>query len=244
MYAFGQSKVVGGTPAPVLFEMTAGQQDAVVAFVGGSGRPFCTGVAVAPHIVLSAAYCGGIAPGTRVRVGRDTTQPVAEARVAAVVRHPGYRQSVNDHALVLLDRRLPVTPLAVGGEVPAEVQNVGYGWTSSGTEGNTERWWVAEPVADRQETYFVVDGQGRHGLCQGDSGGPALASGPRVVGTVSQGAVSCVGHDIYSVPDLAWLEAGVAAWPEPGKAPASWTRYAWMGAAVLGIVVVAGVVLR
>jgi secreted trypsin-like serine protease len=243
MYAFGQSKVVGGTPSPVLFDLPVRQQDAIVAFVGGNGRPFCTGTAIAPHVVLSAAHCN-IRPGTRVRIGQNTLAPAAEARVAEVVRHPGWRQLVHDHALVLLDRELPVTPIPVGSRVPSEVQNVGYGWTSAGTEGNTERWWVAEPVVAQEASYFVVDGAGRHGLCQGDSGGPALAPGPTVVGTVSQGAVSCVGQDSYSRPDPAWVRAGLAAWPEPGKAPVDWMRYAWIGAAVLGVVVVAGVVLR
>jgi hypothetical protein len=218
------TKVVRGTTDPTALPLTAEQQEAVGAFVGGDGMPFCTGTLVAQHIVLTAQHCG-IQPGDRFVIGRDATSPDDWAYVAAVLEHPAWSGWKHDHALVLLDRKLAAVPLPLAAQSPAigsTVQGVGYGLTAAGSFGQPIRWWVAEPVASVGDGMFVVEGMGTHGLCNGDSGGPALVagpSGPAVAGTVSQGETSCVGEDIYSIPDDAWAAAGIAKWPAPGSAP-------------------------
>ena len=76
----------------------------------------CTGVVVAPQIVLTAAHCG--ARIDRVMVGGESVVPLGTtARVVAVRRaaiHPGYRQGPrheNDLAVLILDAPARVIPM-------------------------------------------------------------------------------------------------------------------------------------
>ncbi len=248
---FGAAKVVRGTPEPEHVQLTAAQRNAVGAFVGDDGLPFCTGTLISPHVVLTAAHCGAEV-GDRFVIGDDALNPDAEAYVAAVAKHPGWSSWVRDQALVLLDRDMPAEPLAVAAPpaVGDVVQGVGYGLTAVGASAQPVRWWVQEPVTSVSDGGFIVSGGGERGLCNGDSGGPAIVmgpSGPAVVGTVSQGELSCVGDDIYSVPDQARIAAALAAWGGPGAVPiaARLSRAAVpIALGVVGVSVVVGLVVR
>ncbi len=237
-----RTKVVNGFAEPSLIPLTAAQQGAVGALVSG-GRPFCTGCLIASHVVLSAAHCSAV-PGTQFVTGADAATPDAVATVVQVVKNAAWVGSKDDHALLLLDRAVAgAKPFAVAAATPppagAEIQGVGYGLTSPDAEANTHRWWTVEPVLDLGIGWFSVDGRGVRGLCNGDSGGPAFAlvdGEPRIVGTVSQGDISCVGEDLYSTPDPAWVTQVLAQWPAPGTAivPA-WRRAALPAAAAFAV---------
>ncbi len=250
---FGQAKVVRGTPEPTSIRLTKAQRNAVGAFVGDDGLPFCTGALVSPHVVLTAAHCGS-EPGDKFVVGDDALTPDSFAYAADVVRHPSWSGWLHDHALVLLDRDVPVEPMSVARSVPAVgqvIQGVGYGLTAVGASAQPVRWWVEEPVTSVEDGSFTVSGGGERGLCNGDSGGPAIVmgpSGPAVAGTVSQGELSCVGEDIYSVPDADWISAALyGGWTRPGEVPIS-IRLSRASVpltlAAVGAVLVVGLVFR
>jgi len=240
----GIGKVVGGTPAPVGLDLSAGEQDAVVA-IWYAGKVVCTGALVTPWAVLTASHAP-LQPGLEVRVGPDAASPREAGRVVVVERMPGRNGPVADVALVRLDRALGATPLRVSALPPSgSVVVAGYGRTQPDVTSNTSRWWVSEPVVSRGAGWFRVAGDGTHGLCKGDSGAPALVAGaagtgPGVVGAVSQGSVPCVGEDVFAIPDPVWAAAVLGRWGGPGAPLRSWT---WV-LAVVGLVVVGSVIYR
>lgn len=246
--AFGsmfRSKVVNGLLYPTAVALSDPQQGAVGAFVAESGRPFCTGTLIQPHIVLSAAHCG-VNVGDRFVIGPDAASPAAFAFVAAVVRDSRWAGTAYDHLLALLDRDLEVDPLPLAPTPPAVgtvVQGVGYGMVDPEVSDNTKRWWIAEPVSAVSERWISISGEGQHGLCLGDSGGPLIIPteiGPAVAGTVSQGDASCTGEDLYSRPDPVWVGRAIETWKTPGSTPPAALR-AWVPTAL--VIVGAGIAL-
>lgn len=244
-----RSKVVNGLLEPSLFPIDAKTQRAVGAFVDDLGKPFCTGTLVSPHVVLSAAHCG-IEAGDTFVIGADLAAPEATANVVSVVRRLPWTGlgTAHDQLLALLDRDLDVTPIVVSSRAPVageSVQGVGYGLMAPDSSPNSLRWWVVEPVTAVSDAWFSVDGLGQRGLCNGDSGGPALiasaTSVPTLVGTVSQGAVSCVGEDLYSLVDAAWVAQVLAQWPRPGRTTMQLVQRAIVPAALVALFLGAGI---
>ncbi len=221
-----RSKVVNGLLEPALFAIDQRAQRAVGAFVDAQGRPFCTGTLVSKHVVLSAAHCG-VDVGDTFAIGADLSTPEATATVVQVERRSTWTGvgTAHDQLLALLDRDLDVQPLGLASRalvVGESVQGVGYGLVAPDSSPNNLRWWVVEPVTAVSDTWFSVDGFGQRGLCNGDSGGPALIlepgeTIPAIAGTVSQGAVSCVGEDLYSIVDREWVAQVLSKWPAHGR---------------------------
>lgn len=253
--SFGQGKVIGGTatPDPAVLQITPEEQNAIGAFVSSGGIPLCTATAITPRVLLSAAHCTAVGPGTTFAVGRDVTAPDFVATVLAVARHPGFRgTSESDFLLAYVDRDLPAA-LGLGGPpgTGETIQTVGYGRTVASASGNTARWWLAEQVREVRDQDFAVYANGQHGLCMGDSGGPALRmehGKPVVLGTVSWGEQDCTGTDIFKRADVVvdWIRATIASWEKSPPRPLPLLAQAGVGW-VLGLIiagVVVGSVLR
>jgi len=177
-----------------------------VMLVGSRGN-FCTGVAIARDLVLTAAHC--------VQAGAEYQQVELDAQrqpimkdVLAVARHPQFNlktmlahRATADVALVKLAAPLKVTPAVLmkpRGRVPVGERFAVYGYgmavRSDGNSSATLR--AATLIATGQPGNLqlrLVDpatGNTRAGLgaCTGDSGAPVYqetASGLAVIGVVS-----------------------------------------------------------
>jgi hypothetical protein len=253
--SFGQGKIIGGVAEPdeSVVRLTERQKLAVGAFVV-DGMPTCTGTVIGPRTVLSAAHCSSVRPRGTFVVGTDTRSPVASARIAAVLRVPGYVSGWEglDSLLVYLDRDLPVDPIGIGvcPEVGDPVQTAGFGRTDVEGTSNTGKWWLVETVRDVRDVEFAISSTGLHGMCNGDSGGPGMVMQggvPVVVGTVSWGNATCTGTDWFKRVDSGvadWIRGTMASWvANPPKMPMNYAAFGWVGGAILAGLMI-GMVVR
>ena len=191
---------------------------------------FCSGVVVAPDIVLTAAHCVAAPSATRVHFRDARGAPVLIA-VKRVARHPGYRADAVaararsiDLALVETAEPLPApfspAPLGAAPETTgAEVEVAGFGLTQPGvaaSSGHLRRARLALR-APLSNVLLWLAGDDGAGACTGDSGAPVFANGA-VVGVVAyaQGAHGrgCGGltQAIRLAPQRAWIEGVIASW--------------------------------
>ncbi|NHC16314.1 S1 family peptidase [Motilibacter deserti] len=188
----------------------------------GTGRLsfVCTGSAIGPRQVLTAAHCTRGEGLLHVQVGADTLQGGTTVPVEAVRAHARYRDAGYGDDLALLRplfalrlrayARLASPRLARGartGQLPLRL----YGWgeTEAGRVTGALRTTPVRPAPDAALRAFGADfapgrmlaagrqdaATGRYaGACSGDSGGPlAVRQGGTsyVVGVTSYGAARC-----------------------------------------------------
>jgi secreted trypsin-like serine protease len=192
----GEHGIVGGS-------VTAGYPE-VVAVLHDSTF-VCSGVVVAPRIVLTAAHCVYGLPddgdGVTVRFGPDANAPDGERDATALRIHPDYgTQATHDVALIDLVADAPVTPVPWNTEpleltlIGQPVTLVGYGQTGADdASGEHQRRETSVVLSDLNATALRWQ-DGAHGICEGDSGGPAimdLGGGDVVVGVLSEGDPAC-----------------------------------------------------
>ena len=166
----------------------------------------CTGVVVAPQIVLTAAHCGAVI--NRIMAGGTTVRPAlsADARVIAVrqaILHPDYVEhpaSENDITVLILDAPALVPParLASNDEIESATafEVVGFGNNDPtrplgfGTKrratipGEAIMARDGDDLGTLPETlgfhpdYEFISGRKHLGIdsCNGDSGGPIYVS--------------------------------------------------------------------
>jgi len=199
-------------------------------------RGFCSGTAVSPFLVLTAAHCiQYISPtfpvtvlaGTRVIGGSGTA--IRYAALGAIA-DPQWDPATNDHdaAVVVLAKPFP-GPFATLAAADTHVANgtalelFGWGMTASGTTPlrlrhatvhaldngacDARNAPLVDPNATATTEAMVCTWDGVHGGCYGDSGGPLfLGTGP---GRTQVGIVSW-GSDVCD-PSYASVYARVAA---------------------------------
>jgi hypothetical protein len=158
---------------------------------GPEGSGFCTGVVLAPRVVLTAAHCLRKPSDTLVLYRDSANQPVT-VPIAATVRHPSYRADAIARRVVSIDlglleteTALPPTfrPAALATRSP-EIGElailVGYGVVHEGQpkSGGAPRSASLRVRAPASKILLWAEDSGHAGAgaCSGDSGGPIFSA--------------------------------------------------------------------
>ena len=220
--------VVGGTPVP------AGKwRDAALIYF--SSGPGCTGVLVAPDVVLTAGHCiGGV---TQVKLAANNINLAGE--VISVAREIEYPMSYRtyDLGVLVLSRESTIEPRVIATgcikdefvKDGADVAIVGYGATDANAQIYPDDLMEAFTTITDHDCSSDVHGcnddarpEGELGAggggidsCNGDSGGPLYLlteRGDYLVGITSRGyadsSLPCSQGGIYVRPDkiIEWIE--------------------------------------
>ena len=201
---------------------------------GPQGSGFCTGVVLAPRVVLTAAHCLRPASDMLVHFRDDAGAPVF-IPVEASQAHPRYRPEAMTARVVSIDlglietqRPLPPSFRAVGlsqvdrPPIGSSATVVGFGVGREGTSksGGVLRavtLAVREPAS--QILLWAGDTARGGGACSGDSGGPILADDGETLLAIVAWTNGTAGHkcgDITQGPLIGplreWIGSVLARW--------------------------------
>lgn len=198
------------------------QWPTVVAMRAGEAK--CSGVLVAPDVVLTAGHCLAEGMPGKMRFGESFSPTARAIDVAQCWRlDPSHDQppaalDLGVCELVAAATDLAATPILTECEATAIAEGetavvVGYGLEAAGGTYGTKRYAFTRMQSDLEGDGTFLVGDGQVGGCDGDSGGPAfvqLSDGSwRVAGIISGGPTCGEGPSRYVAPHVhtAWLEA-------------------------------------
>lgn len=202
---------------------------------GGDKAGFCTGVVIAPRVVLTAAHCLRPIHDMAVHFRDEKGRPVL-VPVQAAATHPLYRADAIAKRVVSIDLGLveTQTPLPdrftaarlASGDEPAVGDAAilaGYGVAR---EGEPKSGGALRSAALRVQAplsrilLWAADGdQAGAGACSGDSGGPLFSGdGETVLAVVAWtsgshgGRCGTLTQGPLIAPQRAWIDATLARW--------------------------------
>lgn len=207
----------------------AAQAGGVMVLAAGAGRGgFCSGVALGPRLVLTAAHCVAAPQALRIHY-RDASGAPVLIEAARIARHPLYRANAVaarapsvDLALVETREDLPDTlspamiadgPRAIG----ARIEIAGFGVAREGRPETSGRFRSATLNLRGPLSNLLLWLEGDAGACAGDSGGPVFADGALVAITAfaeGAGGKACgkLTQAVRLAPHRAWIEGVIARW--------------------------------
>jgi Trypsin len=202
---------------------------------GANQAGICTGVVIAPQIVLTAAHCLAAPKDMRV-VFRDGASRLVSVVVQAVARHPNYRAGVPTKGLFPTDLALIRTQDPLGNQLSAagldesgavsvgeSLRIVGYGVNreGEGTSAGVLRSGVLQASAPLSEAFLWADDPNGRGVggCTGDSGGPILSRDGESVLAITTRSTGVAGRHCGAftqgslvAPHRAWIKRTVNRW--------------------------------
>lgn len=223
-----ESKIYGGTRVP------AGGWPSTIALTQG-GSIYCSGTAINPRVVISAAHCAQGFSASSVFVytgdGKDGGNFKGQYAVSKIVASPKYNGGKgNDISYIVLKTPLDLPesayiPVLTNAEEEAELLAVGakahiVGFGLRNGNGIGLKYEVDTTIVKNistslsydAKTEVAIGGSGKDS-CNGDSGGPVygqLKSGEwRVYGITSRGG-SCGTGGIYGLmhANICWVQDG------------------------------------
>jgi len=212
---------VGRVSQAIIGGATDSSDVAVVAIQQPSTGTLCSGVLVAPTVVLTAAHCvfGVPASDLQVLTGPDTSAPEQTLAVQSAAAYPTYDSASGlaggvDLGVVFLAAPSSIPPMPVRTDVTdaeltgASLTLIGYGLSST-TDPTTAgiRRSVVAPV-DTVCSRIVTAGDADANECEGDSGGAVLLGG-QLVALISSGMLDCTApaNEMRLSAHTLWLAA-------------------------------------
>jgi Trypsin len=208
----------------------------VMVLIRNAGKAgFCSGVVMAPTVVLTAAHCGRPAGDMRVFYRDAANGPVFVA-VRAVLAHPGFRVDATTRRVASIDLALieTATPLDARFSAPAldksgeiaigqDLLMAGFGVAREGEQSSAGVLRAVNLAARAPLSKVLVwaeDATGAGGgACVGDSGGPIFsADGAKLLAIIawSEGKLGrhcgALTQGILVAPALDWIQATMQRW--------------------------------